>query len=149
MTTIPAALLLPAQLNRALDLSRHKHAFAQLRLAASPQKPEPTAAADAGALSASSPPGDNTHLQYVPCIMHQICLRVLSFKRPECTRYRMSQQRCSELEGKLQQLQQQHRLSMQSNPVSILETARAETIADLEQVAPPQLSSCCLSLFSL
>ena len=61
----------------------------------------------------------------------------------------MSQQRCSELEGKLQQLQQQHRLSMQSNPVSILETARAETIADLEQVAPPQLSSCCLSLFSL
>ncbi len=43
----------------------------------------------------------------------------------------MSQQRCSELESKLQQ--QHERLSV-ANPVNIIETARAEAIADLEQV---------------
>lgn len=46
----------------------------------------------------------------------------------------MSQQRCSELEDKLQQLQQQHRLSMQTNPANMIETARGQAIADLEQV---------------
>jgi hypothetical protein len=46
----------------------------------------------------------------------------------------MSQQRCSELEDKLQQLQQQHRLSMQTNPANMIEAARGQAIADLEQV---------------
>ncbi len=46
----------------------------------------------------------------------------------------MSQQRCSELESKLQQQQQQHQRLSAANPVNIIETARAEAIADLEQV---------------
>ena len=46
----------------------------------------------------------------------------------------MSQQRCIELEGKLQTLQQQHRLSMQTSPANMIEATRAQAIADLEQV---------------
>jgi hypothetical protein len=46
----------------------------------------------------------------------------------------MSQQRCIELEGKLQTLQQQHRLSMQTSPANMIEATRAQAIADLEKV---------------
>jgi hypothetical protein len=46
----------------------------------------------------------------------------------------MSQQRCSDLEGKLHQLQQQHRVTLQTNPANVIEAARASAIADLEQV---------------
>jgi hypothetical protein len=46
----------------------------------------------------------------------------------------MSQQRCNELEGKLQTMQQQHRLSVQTSPANMIETTRAQAIADLEQV---------------
>jgi hypothetical protein len=47
----------------------------------------------------------------------------------------MSQQRCIELEGKLQTQQQQHRLSMQTSPANMIEATRAKAIADLEQVS--------------
>ena len=63
-------------------------------------------------------------------------------------RYRLSQQRCGELEGKLQQLQQQHRVSLQTNPANMIEATRASAIADLEHVRTVVFSSSPLFLHS-
>ena len=57
----------------------------------------------------------------------------------------MSQQRCIELEGKLQTQQQQHRLSMQTSPANMIEATRAKAIADLEQV--PLLTEMAAAVF--
>ncbi len=59
----------------------------------------------------------------------------------------MSQQRCSELEGKLLLLQQQHRTSLQTNPANVIEAARASAIADLEQASAVMFHFYCLFIF--
>ena len=64
-------------------------------------------------------------------------------------RYRLSQQRCGELEGKLQQLQQQHRVSLQTNPANMIEATRASAIADLEHVRSVVFSSSSMFMHSL
>jgi hypothetical protein len=139
------------KLNRVLDLSRHKQVFAQLRVAAVAQKAHangagaPSAPANRfdDAVKGSEPKHDNNlELLYIhppssPSLPSpHICrhLSPTSLNAQEHSRYRMSQQRCGELEGRLQQLQQQHRASLQTNPANVIEAARASAIADLEQV---------------